>query len=187
MTSAPTTPDDAPKFRYTGALAQEIELRWQDRWDADGTLRDPEPGRPTGRPGQDRRSAEEAVRARHVPVPVRHRAARRPSAGLHRHRHVHPLQADDRPQRAVHDGLRRLRPAGRAVRRADRAAPGDHHRRQRRQLPPAAAPPRPQPRPPAQHQHHRPRRTTAGRSGSSCRSSTRGTTPRPTGPARSPS
>ena len=38
MTSASTTPDDVPKFRYTGTLAQEIELRWQDRWEAEGTF-----------------------------------------------------------------------------------------------------------------------------------------------------
>ena len=31
--------------------------------------------------------------------------------GLHRHRRLRPLQAHDRPQRAPHDGLRRLRPA----------------------------------------------------------------------------
>ena len=46
MTSAPTTPDEAPKFRYTGALAQEIELRWQDRWDIDGTFQTPNPAGP---------------------------------------------------------------------------------------------------------------------------------------------
>src|SRR3954452_3074786 len=42
-TSPPTTPEDAPKFRYTGALAQEIELRWQDRWEAEGTFETPNP------------------------------------------------------------------------------------------------------------------------------------------------
>ncbi|MEO8267491.1 MAG: leucine--tRNA ligase [Ilumatobacteraceae bacterium] len=50
MTSAPTTPDDAPKFRYTGALAQEIELRWQDRWEADGTFETPNPAGPLADP-----------------------------------------------------------------------------------------------------------------------------------------
>src|SRR5215210_4179355 len=49
--------NDAPKFRYTGALAQEIESRWQDRWDAEGTFETPNPSGPladpdrfTGRP-----------------------------------------------------------------------------------------------------------------------------------------
>ncbi len=46
MTSAPTTPSDVPKFRYTGALAQEIERRWQDRWEADGTFETPNPAGP---------------------------------------------------------------------------------------------------------------------------------------------
>ena len=60
--------------------------------------------------------------------------------GLHRHRRLRPLQADDRPQRAAHDGLRRLRAAGRAVRGADRPAPPGHHRGQHRHhAPPAAA------------------------------------------------
>ncbi len=50
MTSAPTTPDDAPKFRYTGALAQEIERRWQDTWDAEGTFETPNPAGPLADP-----------------------------------------------------------------------------------------------------------------------------------------
>ncbi len=45
-----TTPDDAPKFRYTGALAQEIELRWQDRWETDGTFETPNPAGPLADP-----------------------------------------------------------------------------------------------------------------------------------------
>ena len=52
MTSVPTTPDDAPKFRYTGALAQEIELRWQDRWEADGTFEAPNPAGPLADPAK---------------------------------------------------------------------------------------------------------------------------------------
>ena len=47
---APTAADDAPKFRYTGALAQEIELRWQDRWEADGTFEAPNPAGPLAEP-----------------------------------------------------------------------------------------------------------------------------------------
>ncbi len=52
MTSAPTTPDDVPKFRYTGALAQEIELRWQDRWEAEGTFETPNPAGPLADPAK---------------------------------------------------------------------------------------------------------------------------------------
>ena len=36
------TPDDVP-FRYTAALAQEIELRWQDEWEKRGTFFTPNP------------------------------------------------------------------------------------------------------------------------------------------------
>src|SRR3954453_21917235 len=45
-TSPPTTQEDAPKFRYTGALAQAIELRWQDRWEAEATFATPNPTGP---------------------------------------------------------------------------------------------------------------------------------------------
>src|SRR3954465_8551371 len=33
-------------FRYGAALAEEIELRWQDRWEQEGTFRAPNPGEP---------------------------------------------------------------------------------------------------------------------------------------------
>ena len=33
----------APPFRYTAAMAEEIELRWQDRWAASGTFNSPNP------------------------------------------------------------------------------------------------------------------------------------------------
>ena len=56
MTENPTTPDVTartsaePTFRYTPALAQEIELRWQDRWAERGTFfaADPVGGLPDG-------------------------------------------------------------------------------------------------------------------------------------------
>ena len=38
--------DDNPRFRYNASLAQEIELRWQDRWDADATFEAPNPAGP---------------------------------------------------------------------------------------------------------------------------------------------
>ncbi len=38
--------DGGPRFRYTAALAAEIEQRWQDRWDADGTFNAPNPSGP---------------------------------------------------------------------------------------------------------------------------------------------
>ncbi|WP_235508948.1 leucine--tRNA ligase [Aeromicrobium sp. Root236] len=39
-----TTPDQTPaSYRYTSALAGEIEQRWQDRWEAEGTFEAPNP------------------------------------------------------------------------------------------------------------------------------------------------
>src|SRR5690554_32225 len=34
---------DAPAHRYDAALAQEIEARWQDRWEEEGTFEAPNP------------------------------------------------------------------------------------------------------------------------------------------------
>ena len=87
---------------------QRIEPKWQAYWERNKTFRTPGP-----RPGQ-----AQALHPRHVPLPQRRRPARRPSRGLHRHRHPLPLQADARVQRPAPDGLGRLRPARRAVRRS---------------------------------------------------------------------
>jgi leucyl-tRNA synthetase len=58
-------------------------------------------------------AGRKAVRAGHVPLPQRRRAARGPSRGLHGHRHRLPLRADAGQERPAPDGLRRLRAAGR--------------------------------------------------------------------------
>ena len=44
-----------PPHRYTAALAAEIELRWQDFWDANGTFEAPNPAGPLADPGRRRR------------------------------------------------------------------------------------------------------------------------------------
>jgi leucyl-tRNA synthetase len=41
-----TPPSDVPPFRYTGALAGQIETRWQAHWDERGTFITPNPGEP---------------------------------------------------------------------------------------------------------------------------------------------
>lgn len=48
MSATDATPpaNDTPPFRYTGALAQGIEARWQDRWDEEGTFDSPNPAGP---------------------------------------------------------------------------------------------------------------------------------------------
>jgi leucyl-tRNA synthetase len=48
QTDSPT--NDAPPFRYSAALAQDIELRWQDWWDEHGTFETPNPAGPLGDP-----------------------------------------------------------------------------------------------------------------------------------------
>jgi leucyl-tRNA synthetase len=37
---------DIPRYRYTAALAEQIELKWQDRWDEAGTFHTPNPSGP---------------------------------------------------------------------------------------------------------------------------------------------
>ncbi len=39
----PAHGDDVPRFRYDAALANDIEARWQDRWEAEGTYHAPNP------------------------------------------------------------------------------------------------------------------------------------------------
>ena len=44
-------PDDSmPRFRYTAEMAEKIELRWQDQWDADRTFEAPNPAGPMAEP-----------------------------------------------------------------------------------------------------------------------------------------
>ena len=40
--------EGTPRFRYDARLANEIELRWQDRWEREGTFRSPNPPGPEG-------------------------------------------------------------------------------------------------------------------------------------------
>jgi leucyl-tRNA synthetase len=42
--------DSLGSHRYTAALAKEIELRWQERWDVDGTFEAPNPAGPLADP-----------------------------------------------------------------------------------------------------------------------------------------
>ena len=42
--------DEAPPFRYTAALAGEIEARWQDRWERERTFEAPNPAGPLADP-----------------------------------------------------------------------------------------------------------------------------------------
>ncbi len=48
--TAPTRAQDTPAHRYDAALAGEIEQRWQDRWESDGTFEAPNPSGPLAEP-----------------------------------------------------------------------------------------------------------------------------------------
>ncbi|MEY3691251.1 MAG: leucyl-tRNA synthetase, partial [Actinomycetota bacterium] len=53
MTENPATSSisrGVPEFRYTARLAAEIEARWQDRWEREGTFHAPNPSGPLGDP-----------------------------------------------------------------------------------------------------------------------------------------
>ncbi len=157
VTNPPSASSDTPPNRYDAALAQDHRAALAGLVGRAPHVRDAEHRRPAGRRRAGRRARREAVRARHVPVSVGQRTARGAPPRLHRHRRVRPLQAHDRPQRAARDGLRRLRPARRAVRRGDRPAPEDHDRSEHRHLPTPAPPARPGPRSAAQRVDHRSR------------------------------
>ncbi|MEH0971335.1 leucine--tRNA ligase [Micromonospora sp. CPCC 205546] len=68
-------PADIPPFRYTAALAEEIELRWQDVWAREGTFHAPNPTGPLADPGHPRAGAEKLYVLDMFPYPS--------GAGLH--------------------------------------------------------------------------------------------------------
>lgn len=74
-TAAAPSAQDEPRFRYTPALAQEIELRWQDRWEEQGTFRAANPSGPLAGPGGARATGEPYVIMDMFPYPS--------GAGLH--------------------------------------------------------------------------------------------------------
>ena len=75
MSEAAERPDqDVPPFRYTAALAGEIEQRWQDYWEDHGTFRAPNPVGELADPEHPRAGAPKLYVHGHVPVPVRRRA-----------------------------------------------------------------------------------------------------------------
>ncbi|MBB5791994.1 leucine--tRNA ligase [Jiangella mangrovi] len=52
QTGATTPADDAP-YRYTAEVAGQIEQRWQDRWEHEGTFDAPNPTGPLAEPGTE--------------------------------------------------------------------------------------------------------------------------------------
>ena len=173
-----------PLHRRAGRARSSCAGRTGGRARAPST---PQPGRPAGRPRRGRRAGQKLFVLDMFPYPSRRRAC----TSATRWATSAPTcygryQRMTGKQRAARAGLRRVRPARRAVRRADRPAPAHDHRGQHRHDAAPAAPAGPGPRRPPQRRHHRRRTSTAGRSGSSCRSSTPGTTSRPTAGAAAP-
>ncbi|WFE52647.1 leucine--tRNA ligase [Micromonospora sp. WMMD1155] len=75
MSEAAAPADDIPPFRYTAALANEIEIRWQDTWAREGTFHAPNPTGPLADPTHPRAGAEKLYVLDMFPYPS--------GAGLH--------------------------------------------------------------------------------------------------------
>jgi leucyl-tRNA synthetase len=70
-----TNDAEVPPFRYTAALANDIEARWQDRWRHSGTFHAPNPTGPLADPAHPRAGAEKMYVLDMFPYPS--------GAGLH--------------------------------------------------------------------------------------------------------
>ena len=86
-------------------------------------------------PGGRGREEKEVLCAQHVSLSFWSRIARGTSAGLHRQRHLCPLQATEGLQRAQPDGLRCLRTACRTICHTDGSASRHHYRTEHQPLP----------------------------------------------------
>lgn len=75
MTEAAAPASDIPPFRYTADLADEIERRWQDTWEREGTFHAPNPTGPLADPEHPRAGAEKLYVLDMFPYPS--------GAGLH--------------------------------------------------------------------------------------------------------
>ncbi len=56
---SPTTGSELPEHRYTARLAEQIEVRWQARWDAEATFEAPNPAGPLAPTGTATKAAEQ--------------------------------------------------------------------------------------------------------------------------------
>src|SRR3954470_4535633 len=75
MSEVAETPKDVPPFRYTAAMANEIEARWQDFWAEHGTFHSPNPAGDLADPGHPRSGAPKLYVMDMFPYPS--------GAGLH--------------------------------------------------------------------------------------------------------
>jgi leucyl-tRNA synthetase len=75
MSEAAAPASDIPPYRYTATLAGEIENRWQDTWQREGTFHAPNPSGPLADPDHPRAGAEKLYVLDMFPYPS--------GAGLH--------------------------------------------------------------------------------------------------------
>ncbi|MEU1753726.1 leucine--tRNA ligase [Micromonospora matsumotoense] len=75
MSESAAPAGDIPPFRYTAAMADEIERRWQDAWEREGTFHAPNPTGPLADPDHPRAGAEKLYVLDMFPYPS--------GAGLH--------------------------------------------------------------------------------------------------------
>ncbi|WP_213455140.1 leucine--tRNA ligase [Rhizomonospora bruguierae] len=74
-TAVDTAPADIPPYRYTAAMADEVERRWQDHWEENATFRAPNPTGPLSEPDHPRAGAPKMFVLDMFPYPS--------GAGLH--------------------------------------------------------------------------------------------------------
>ncbi|MBO0875839.1 MAG: class I tRNA ligase family protein, partial [Pseudonocardia sp.] len=67
--AATTRDEDVPPFRYNAALAGEIERRWQDYWEGNGTFHTPNPAGALGEPELARARGEKVYLLDMFPYP----------------------------------------------------------------------------------------------------------------------
>ena len=176
---------EIPPFRYTAAMAGEIEPRWQAYWAEHGTFFAPNPTGELADPSHPRAGAPKLHVQDMFPYPS--------GAGLHVGHPLGYIGTDCYTRYKRMAGYNVLHPMGfdafglpaeqYAVQTGTH--PRDHHRGERRAVPRPAAPAGPGVRRPAHASPPPTRTTTAGPSGSSCRSSTPGSTRGRARPARS--
>ena len=130
MNSEPSA-DDA-RFRYSAALAEQVELKWQQIWSGLADPRDAKSCWHASEPGGTR-PVSKVLRHGHVPLSVRRRAACRAPARVHRVGRIRALHAHEGQDRPAPVRLRRVRAAGRAVRHRDWAASGGDNRAEHRE------------------------------------------------------
>src|SRR4051794_22608353 len=75
MSDVAETAEDIPPYRYTAAMANDIEARWQDFWAENGTFHSPNPAGPLADPSHPRFGAEKLYVMDMFPYPS--------GAGLH--------------------------------------------------------------------------------------------------------